>query len=104
MSYPASLSSHLIVRPGAAQTRVLKEGGNIILEVALPWLAGPRQEILTTCGPVREKEGFFLANTGQNLAGVAMAPAGLDPHDAAKALYAGMLAQLDGLELYRVWN
>ena len=33
-----------------------------------------------------------------------MAPAGLDPHDAAKALYAGMLAQLDGLELYRVWN
>ena len=104
MSYPASLSNRLIVRPGAAPTRVLKEDGNVVLEVALPWLAGPRQEALTACGPIREEEGFFLTKAGDNLAGIALAPAGLDSHDAAKLLYAGMLARLNGLALYRVWN
>ena len=70
----------------------------------MAWLAGPRQEVIALGGPVEKDGGFFLTKSEDRLAGIVLAPDGLDPHDAAKSLYAGMLARLNGRSLYRVWN
>ena len=70
----------------------------------MPWLAGSRQEIIAQGEPVREDDEFFLTKSAENLVGIALAAGGLSAHDAAKSLYAGMLARLHGRELYRVWN
>ena len=83
---------------------MLREGNDVVLEVPMPWLAGSRQDVIAQGGTVRVSNEFFLAETGENLAGIALAPEGLNAHDAAKSLYAGILSRLHGRELYRVWN
>ncbi len=94
----------MIFRPGAAQTRVVRSGSGVVLEVPMPWLAGPRQEVIAAGETVREDGDFFLTKQAERLAGIALAPAGVSLRDAARSLYAGMLDRLEGRTLYRVWN
>lgn len=71
----------------------------------MPWLAGPRQEVIATGTGPRENDGLFLTNLPDGgLAGAAVAPADLDPHAAARYLYSRMLSSLSGNHLYRIWN
>lgn len=70
----------------------------------MPWLAGPRGEVLAAGGPMQEDEGFFLTESHGSLAGVAVADPAEDPYAAALRLYSGALARLGGSQLYRVWN
>lgn len=94
----------MIFRPGARYTRVLREGQALILEVPMPWLAGPCEEILAHGTPVHEEDGFLITQEGDLVAGVALAPPGLDLREAARSLYARLLNRLGGQSLYRIWN
>ncbi len=80
------------------------EGAATVLEVPMPWLAGLRQEVIAVGGAATASDGFYVSLVGENLAGFALAPPGMAAQEAAKSLYAGVLAQLDGRSLYRVWN
>lgn len=104
LSIPIPASCQLIVRPAGAHTRVLREGQDVVLEVPMPWLAGPREEVIVQGRGVTEGDGFYLVPAADGVAGVALAPAGMDPYTAARTLYAGVLARLGDLQLYRVWN
>lgn len=104
MSAPASSSSQLILRPGAAETRVLREGADVILEIPMPWLAGPRGEVLATGRILLETEGIILLESPEGLAGVAWDTTEAAPQHAARTLYTDMLTRLGGMPLYRVWN
>lgn len=105
LSLPASHPCQLIVRPGARQTRVLMEPDSMILEIPMPWLAGPRQEIIATGSGLRASDGLFLTDLPDGgVAGAAVAPPDLDPHAAARFLYSRMLSSLSGNRLQRIWN
>jgi chorismate lyase / 3-hydroxybenzoate synthase len=104
LSISPPTSVQLIVRPATAQTRVLREGADVILEIPMPWLAGPRQEVIVRGHSVVKDGGLTLISYDGGVAGVAVAPAGQDPYAAARNLYAGLLARLKGQQLYRVWN
>lgn len=104
LSAIVSSPSALIVRPAAAAPRVLRDGPDLVLEVPLPWLAGPRQEVVAHGGPVEEDAGLWVMPCGDGLAGVALAQPGEAPYTAARTLYERLLARLGGHQLYRVWN
>ncbi len=70
----------------------------------MPWLAGPREEVIATGGPVLEENGFFVTCREDLQAGIALAPADLDIRAAARFLYESLLDRLHGQALYRVWN
>jgi chorismate lyase / 3-hydroxybenzoate synthase len=70
----------------------------------MPWLAGPQEEVIAAGEIVREETDFCLMRHAGGLAGVALAPAGMDPYAAARQLYRQVLSGLEGQQLYRVWN
>ncbi|MDB6069230.1 MAG: hypothetical protein JWL81_401 [Verrucomicrobiales bacterium] len=80
----------------------------MILEIPMPWLAGPREELIATGTPLtgpEGKDGLFLTKLPDGgLVGAAVAPPDLDPHAAARFLYSRMLSSLSGNRLQRIWN
>ena len=104
MSISIPAPCQLIVRPTGELTRVLREGQDVVLEVPMPWLAGPREEVIVRGSAAAIGDGFYFLPAADGLAGVAVAPAGMDPYTAARTLYAGVLARLGDQHLYRVWN
>jgi chorismate lyase/3-hydroxybenzoate synthase len=96
--------SQLIVRTGAEQTRVVKVPTKVILEVAMPLLAGPDFEILGSGADLSRHGRLHLLHRPGMIAGVGLADPGLPPREAARSLYAAMLEQLEGHHLHRIWN
>lgn len=104
LSSPAPDPAQLIFRPDATLTRVVHEGAHCVLEVPMPWLAGPRREILANGSPLPPQDGFSLMKLESGLAGVAVADPGLSAFEASLSLYGGLLNLLGDHQLCRVWN
>ena len=96
--------SQLIVRTGAAQTRVVTEANRVVLELAMPLLAGPDFEVIASGADFSRHGRLHLLRGPGLIAGVGLADPGLPPREAARSLYAALLEQLDGHHLHRVWN
>ena len=96
--------SQLIVRTGAAHTRVLTETTRVVLEVAMPLLAGPDFEVIASGANFSRHGKLHLLHRPGMIAGVGLADPGLPPREAARSLYAALLEQLEGHHLHRVWN
>ena len=97
-------SSQLILRTGAAQTRVVTEANQVILEVAMPLLAGPDFEVIASGTDFSRHGRLHLLHGPGMIAGVGLADPGLPPREAARSLYSALLEQLEGHHLHRVWN
>lgn len=96
--------SQLIVRTGAAQTRVVTDSYRVVLEVAMPLLAGPEFEVIANGADFSRHGRLHLLHRPGIIAGVGLADPGLPPREAARSLYAALLEKLDGHHLHRVWN
>lgn len=96
--------SQIIVRTGAAQTCVVAEPNRLVLEVAMPLLAGPDFEVMASGADFSRRGRLHLLHRPGMVAGVGLANPGLPARDAARSLYAALLEQLDGHHLQRVWN
>ncbi len=94
----------LIVRTGAAHTRVLTDANRVVLEVAMPLLAGPDFEVIASGANFSRQGRLHLLDRPGMIAGVGLADPDLPPQEAARSLYAGLLEKLDGHHLHRVWN
>ena len=68
--------SQLIVRTGAEQTRVVKEPTKVILEVAIPLLAGPDFEVLGSGADLSRHGRLHLLHRPGMIAGVGLADRG----------------------------
>jgi chorismate lyase/3-hydroxybenzoate synthase len=100
--FPSTTS--FIVRSGAAQTGVVTEARQIVLEVAMPRLAGPESERIIDGGSASCESMFHLLRGPDFIAGAGLAELGQPPQEAARSLYATLLGQLGDHQLQRVWN
>ena len=97
--------SQLIVRPGgSAQSRVVVEANRVVLEVAMPLLAGLEFEVIASGSEFSTHGRLHLLHGKGMIAGVGLADPDLPPQEAARSLYEELLGKLDGHHLHRVWN
>ena len=100
-----SIFSRLIVRPGgSAQSRVVVEANRVVLEVAMPLLAGLEFEVIASGSEFSTHGRLHLLHGKGMIAGVGLADPDLPPQEAARTLYEELLGKLDGHHLHRVWN
>lgn len=105
MSVPPFPALGLPVKFGAAENRVVQDGGLPQLQVALPVLAGAEgDELLEAVEQVESAGPWTLLRGAERLAGFAVAPAGQPLGAAAHELYAGLFAAARGRQLCRIWN
>ncbi len=98
------LSCELAVRFGTEHTRVQHGATRAVLELPLPVLAGPADEVIACGGKLQQDGPFHLLYHHSMIAGVAVAEPGMPPREAALSLYTALLELLEGRPLYRVWN
>ena len=98
------MSNRLMIRPGAAQVAVMAEGGDLVLALPMPWLAGPREEVLALGQEWQQGEDVYAMEAGAAVAGVVVAERGRGVQEAARELYRRLLVRVGGQTLYRVWN
>ena len=97
-------SQALMFRSGAAATGVSLAAAGLVLDIPMPWLAGPASQLLARgAGPVRADEGWLLRD-GDGLAGVLLGNAGAALEAEALRLYRRLFALTAGLKRYRIWN
>jgi len=90
---------------GSTSVRIVSDGTQSSLHVALPVLSGPSQEcLLGDATQIPGQENFILLRQKNLLAGFALARPGLDLEAAATELYQRLFTVCRGQHLYRIWN
>ena len=97
-------TTSLIVRSGATQTKVVADAHQIVLEVAMPRLAGPESERIMDGGSASRESMFHILRGPDFIAGVGLGEPDQPPQEAALNLYTMLLSQLGNHQLQRVWN
>ena len=91
---------------GAASSSVETKPSRITLHLAMPWLAGPKEECILSLsdGDIRESESFSLLENSEYVAGVAILDSTRSLQEESQAIYRSLLKCCEGFHLYRCWN
>lgn len=94
----------LVFQPGAADTSVRVSGAGIIVECAMPWLAGPTRQTLGTGMLARQQDDGYTLESDTGICGVLVAELGSDLAATTGGLYARLFALTRGMPIQRIWN